>query len=92
MKSREEKYQAILDRATSLDANGKTETFLEVGKFLNKNGFRNNAGKPYAANPRGIAKVVASAWEYAKANFGEKKALPIANAFTGASGEYSWTD
>jgi hypothetical protein len=92
MKTREEKFQAILDRATSLEARGKTETFLEVAKFLNKNGFRNNAGKPYAASPRGIAKVVAAAWAYAARRFGEKRALPIANSFTGASGDYAWSE
>jgi hypothetical protein len=92
MKSREEKFQAILLLARSLEASGKTKTFLEVATFLNKNGYRNNAGKPYAASPRGIAKVIAAAWEYAADRFGEKKALPIANSFTGASGDYAWTE
>lgn len=92
MKSREQKYQAIWDRAIMLDAKGKTETFLDLAKWLNKNGFRTNAGTPYAPAPRGIAKVVAEAWAYAEDKFGRKKALPIAHSFTGQSGEHSWTD
>jgi len=92
MKTREQKFQAIWDRAIMLDAHGKTETFLDLSKWLNKNGFRNQAGKPYAPVPRGIAKVVASAYTYAVRKFGHKKALPIANSFTGSSGEYAWPD
>ena len=75
-----------------LDARGKTETFLELAEFLNKRNFKTNAGQRYAASPRGIAKVVASAWSYAEARFGRTKALPIANSFTGQSGEYSWSE
>jgi len=92
MKTREQKYEAIWDRAIMLDSKNQTETFLDLAKWLNKNGFRNQAGKPYRPVPRGVAKVVASAWTYAADRFGEKKALPIANAFTGSTGEYSWTE
>jgi len=92
MKTREQKYQAILARAMLLDAKGKTETFLEVARFLNRSGFRTNAGQPYAEHPRGIAKVIALAYEHAVAKFGKNKALPICNAFTRKSGEYAWDE
>ena len=87
---RDKKYQAILDRATALYAKGKTETFLQLAGWLNKSGFKNNAGDSYPLNPRGIAKVVAAAHSHAESNFGKKKALPITKSFTSASGDYAW--
>lgn len=92
MQSKTEKYEAILKLAQQLDSAGKTETFVNLGKWLKKNRFKNNMGVPYSTNPRGIAKVVAAAWDYAKKTYGERKALPIANAFTRNSGEYAWTE
>lgn len=91
-KTKEQKYQAILDHAKDLDAKGKTEKFADVAKFLNRSGFRNNSGQLYSANPRGVARVISQAYVYAKEKFGEKKALPICNAFTGMSGAYAWSD
>jgi hypothetical protein len=91
MKTNEQKYKAIWDRALALDAKGKTETFSELAKWLNNKGFRNNLGKPYE-NPRGVARVVRFAWDYAESEFGYKKALPIANSFTKATGDYAWSE
>jgi len=91
-KTREQKYQAILDHAVELRAKKKTEDFTAVSRFLNKRGFRNNAGRLYSAHPRGVAKVVAQAYVYACEKFGEKKAMPICNAYTRMTGEYAWSD
>ncbi len=91
-KTREKKYQAILDHAIELDRKGKTETFEGVARFLNRRGFRNNAGGLYAAHPRGVAKVVAMAFVWASETYGEPTAIPICNAFTKMSGEYAWSD
>jgi len=88
MKTREEKYQAILDHAVELVAKKKTEDFIAVSRFLNKRGFRNNAGGFYAAHPRGVAKVIKHAYVYACETYNAKKAFPITKAFTGMHGEY----
>jgi hypothetical protein len=89
--TREQKFDAVYDLAKLLVAQGRTNTFDDLGAWLNRQGFTTGYGTALKGG-RGVARVVWAAYRYVRneLGLGDAGAAPIAEAFTDASGDYAY--
>jgi hypothetical protein len=89
--TREQKFNAVYDFAKLLVARGRTNTFDDLGAWLNRHGFTTSYGTAFRGG-RGVARVVWAAYRYVcnELGLGDAGAAPIAEAFTNASGDYAY--
>jgi hypothetical protein len=89
--TREEKFNAVYTLAKLLMAQDRTNTFDDLGAWLNRQGFTTCYGTAFHGG-RGVARVVWAAYWYVRneLGLGDAGAAPIAGAFTSASGDYAY--
>lgn len=77
--------------AETLEKEGLTATFKQVGDALNSLGLKTTFGTEYSGT-RGVAKIINDSYDELFQNNDSKAAENVANAFTDIQGKHPWQD